>query len=550
MSSRSTAPRPLVVGLLAAAAGLLGLLVQAWDIHAVGLTLDERNYFASARLIQTWVALVLDPLSRADALEGMHIRELWDWAHYWNPHPPFYKAAMALSNALAGGWMGDTAGFRLASRVWFALLLALLVFAGSRGGSIAAGLAAAGAALLMPRLLGHSFIGATDLPLATFWLAASVGAAGWASGRGIGHALLGVCGASAALATKFTALLLPIPLIGWLLVMRIPLGGWARMALLAPVCLLGAVVLNPLAWHDPLGFYTGLLTESLARDSRIPVSSWYLGQWYGFRMPWHYALVMTLVTVPAALLVLAAMAGGVGVRDTLRAWRGGAVAARMPDGLLLLAMVQVTFFLVLMALPWTPKHDGVRLFLPMFPFLALLAGHGFALLVDRLQRRLAPPTAHAAVTALALAVFYPPYAQILAVSPYYLSYYNEPTGSTAGAVAKGFEPSYWYDAMTPAMLVRMNELTKTGETLHPHAFEAYFSDLQHGGELRADIDISDTLPADWVLLYARYGSFSPWHSRVLRELEPVAATTLQGVMLVGLYRGADVTRLLAETPAP
>ena len=42
--------------------------------------------------------------------------------------------------------------------------------------------------------------------------------------------------------------------------------------------------------------------------------------------------------------------------------------------------------MVLRALPNAPGHDGVRLFLPAFAFLACLAGIGLATSGDRLER--------------------------------------------------------------------------------------------------------------------------------------------------------------------
>ncbi len=49
----------------------------------------------------------------------------------------------------------------------------------------------------------------------------------------------------------------------------------------------------------------------------------------------------------------------------------------------LFAAINFAAILLLAALPWSPKYDGVRLFLPLFPFVALLAGAGFQRLWQR-----------------------------------------------------------------------------------------------------------------------------------------------------------------------
>ena len=72
---------------------------------------------------------------------------------------------------------------------------------------------------------------------------------------------------------------------------------------------------------------------------------------------------------PVGFLILAA----VGIWSALRTWRSE------PIGLLIAG--HWTFLMLLRALPHTPGHDGVRLFLPAFGVLALLAGLG-AQLVD------------------------------------------------------------------------------------------------------------------------------------------------------------------------
>src|SRR5207245_1864046 len=106
----------------------------------------------------------------------------------------------------------------------------------------------------------------------------------------------------------------------------------------------------------------------------------------------------------------------------------------------------------------TPAHDGVRLMLPTFFFLAGLAGWGFQII----ERLLAGFRAEEHPIAPILAVvagflLLPPAYWLFQTHPYELSYYNGLVGGLAGAQRLGFEPTYWYDAATPAVLRDLND---------------------------------------------------------------------------------------------
>ncbi len=87
-------------------------------------------------------------------------------------------------------------------------------------------------------------------------------------------------------------------------------------------------------------------------------------------LPWYNTLVWTVLVTPVGFLLMAS----VGFWATLRNWRSE------PIGLLIAG--NWTFLVVLRAMPHTPGHDGVRLFLPAFGLLALLGGLGARFLLD------------------------------------------------------------------------------------------------------------------------------------------------------------------------
>lgn len=520
-----TAPR-----WMAAAAGgiaLLVLLLLVPRLDDIGLTWDEPWYFGSALRIQDWATRVVLGPDRTAALQSEAIREAWDWASYYNPHPPAYKVAMAATEALTGRWLGSVRGLRVASALWFALLVAGVWWVGTRRWGWPAGLAAAVALLLLPRMVGHAHVAATDMPLAFFWFCGTLGLAAFLRGGGLPAGAVGAAGLGFAMATKFTGYLLPLPLLLWAVADRTARGrlAWAAIPVLGGLAV--AYLLNPLAWHEPVGYVLDFFRESLGREEAAPIATYYLGARYPFSAPWHYAPVMTALTLPLGLSVLAVWGavGGTG------GWRS--------DWLGPLCLIQIAFFWLLLALPNSPTHDGVRLFLPAFPFIVLLMGRGLQAVSERVRARLPAPRQGIAMVLLGLTFFFPPLLQLAQTRPYYLSYYSELIGGARGAEARGMEATYWYDALTPTFLAELNEVLPEGAELATSPTQDFFRYLQAMGMLRGDIQIKSSLPSDYLLLYARKSTFDAWRWGLYRQVIPLRSITYQGVELVGLYAWAD-----------
>ena len=80
------------------------------------------------------------------------------------------------------------------------------------------------------------------------------------------------------------------------------------------------------------------------------------------------------MVTPVGFLVMAVL----GIWAAVRHWRSE------PIGLLIAG--HWIFLMMLRAMPHTPGHDGVRLFLPAFGVLALLGGLGARFLLDHCRR--------------------------------------------------------------------------------------------------------------------------------------------------------------------
>ena len=288
---------------------------------------------------------------------------------------------------------------------------------------------------------------------------------------------------------------------------------------------------NPAWWRETLPRLTHYYTMSTPEGRRgtLPdIQILYFGQVYEFSLPWHNGWVLMGITVPVAIL-------GAGVIGLI--W--GLFRIRR-DRLPLYFLIHFLTFPVIRMFP-TPAHDGVRLFLPTFFFLAAFAGWGTVAVADWLARavRLSSRLARPALAGLVLgsAAF-----ALIRIHPYELSYYNELIGGPRGAWEQGFELSYWYDAFTDrviddlnrrlpprAQVDFLNEMTKTAVPV--------FQDRQTLGVLRGDIilgRIGRDFPYVWLLAQdSKADAFTrllfamrPWYASEPRQLDGARVVTV------------------------
>lgn len=511
---------------LAAVMSVLTLVMVVPELDLPGVTWDEPEYFASVERIQAWTATLISDPGRA--LDSAVIRAAWDppEVRYYNPHPPVYKEGMAATEFLFGAYLGPVSGYRLFSSILFAGLVGLLAWTVSGAAGIVGGIGAALALILMPRVFGHAHIAATDVPLTFFWAVSTLAFASFLRRGGTSAILVSALALGLALGTKFTGWLLPVPLLVWAILER----RWWPWLVTVLLALVVAYVVVPSAWHDPVGAVSRLFEESMGRDQTIPLTTIYLGRIYEYAVPWQQSIVMTLITLPLGVLTLSVF----GCADVIR----DRAILRPEDartGLARLSVLQIGFFLGLMALPASPNHDGVRQFLPMFPFVAVLAGLGLSRIDELLRARL--DSRQAALGSLLLAALFllPAWPQNRRTQPYYLSYYNELIGGLPGAARAGMEVTYWYDAMTPAFLRRVEQEIPEGATVLGWPSVKYFQELQSLGLLREDLRFSTDLSSSYLLLLARKATLPPPFLDVYEQVQPILAVELDGVELAGLY---------------
>ena len=331
---------------------------------------------------------------------------------------------------------------RTASATAFALLIYLVGTCAARWYGTAAGICAAVALPLMPRVFGHAHLAALETTLNLTWTASVLSLATWWSTADppprrtlvLTSLLFGL-----ALLTKIQAIFIPLPLVVWAIIRwrqraLLPLAIWGGIGLL--VFFLGWTWL----WSDPIGNFSRYFANAAQRAS---IQVWYLGRAYAdVSAPWHYPWVLFLTTIPVGLLILGAWGLRVGELPLWKSPRESFLAGCM------------FFPLIVFNLPGGAIYDGERLFLIVFPLWAIWVGRGAAAVLTTLRRRWSLRVSSGVLTI----VFACQAVGIWSTAPCYLSYYNLLVGGLPGAVRLGLAPTYWGDSLTRDLLQQTAKL--------------------------------------------------------------------------------------------
>ncbi len=360
------------------------------------------------------------------------------------------------------------------------------------------------ATLFFPRLFGHMHLASLDLPL-TFFFFLSV----YAFWRGLEERkwsiIFGVI-TGLAISTKASGFFIFPPLVLWSLIFREKRSGrnfiWA--GILAPFLFF---LLWPRMWVD-----TGThLREFISRQIyRLHIPVYYLGRVYkDTPPPPHYPWVMLFLTLSPVTLFLAI--GGI-----IRKWR---------DRTLSLFIIPPLFFLLMVSLPGVERYDGVRLFLPVFPFLGVLSGYFFKRIYSRRGR-------------LSFLLLLPSFVSLILIHPYYLSYYNILGGGLKGAERLGMEMTYWGDTINRKVFDYLNLHSSPRSLISFYPAGAlqtkFYSLLGYLKEGRRGVD-TVAEGSEWVVIQRREGLFNEKVTRLLKSYSPVFEVRKSGVWLVRIY---------------
>ncbi|HZA54793.1 MAG TPA: glycosyltransferase family 39 protein [Candidatus Udaeobacter sp.] len=525
-SLRWTIPVGLFVGTL--------LLVGA-TLKDYGIAWDEPAYFHAADLHIAWIAELGKNVVQRNTHQSLTdetIKAAWHWDPYHVPHPPLSRIVSGVTKAITSPWLDKFSGYRLAAALFFAVLVAVMYVWMSELFGRATGLFSAFALIVTPNLFGFAHLAVTDMPLASMWFLTA-----FCFWKGIKNwkwsVVLGVVW-GLALATKFPALLIPIPLILWshLFYRNSYANNLFALLFLSPLIM---VVTQPYLWHQSSLRIIEFLYEGLSRGYRPETNFavYFFGQLYStHQLPWYYPFFLVAVTTPEFILTLA-FVGLLFIR------RLGQRISTM-----LLFAFNAAFILGLGILPGAVLHDGVRQLLPALPFVGALAGGGFFVLA-RWLIALAHGTKpfHSVVrlktkvlAVLCLMLFFSPLLDLYLCHPFQLSFYNRLVGGIRGAYERGLEITYFMEAITPSFVRSLNEKLPPDSVIHASFANSMFTYYQKEGRLRKDIKIADGQPFHYYILLNRRSVLGTQQALLMNEgAGPYLSVSIAGVPLVAVF---------------
>jgi hypothetical protein len=566
-----------------AVALLLGAGYTTWltrTVQNLGYARDEGFYFQAATSYGRWFEQLL--AAPGAALAPRAVDAAWSANH---EHPALVKSLFALSSVfLQKRWhlfAMEGTSYRFPAMVLAGLAVAVVYLWGSEVRSRAAGVAAALALALMPRVFFQAHLACFDIPIVAMW---TLGA--YAYWRALRHGgwrapLLAGIAFGLALDTKHNSWFLPIACtahfvallawgalakgkLAWLLprpseeqpVRRRAFFALAAMGLVGPLVL---YALWPWIWHDTV---RRLRDYALFHLNHEYYNMEFLGKNYWTPpMPRGYAWLMTVATVPGVTLALFAV--GLGVRA--RPWLAGAVARlrrRAPEPATVDAMgTDLLWLLCLLAnyAAWfssrTPIFGGTKHWMTAYPFLALFAGVGFDAVARAarsalLQARRRPAARWfvlrpwAAPAALGLAVFAAPLAETAGAHPWGLSAYTPVVGGAPGAATLGLNRGFW-GYTTGAVAGWLDQRAQRGASVYIHdTAGASWDMLQRDGRIRRDIR------GAWTIAGADYGLYHHEKHMLGQEYQnwvafgtvrPAHIAGLDGVPVIWVYEDPRVS---------
>jgi len=519
-------------------------------LRSTGIT-DDDDFYAPAGIAyasHTGRVLTLD----LRALTRAEVDRAFDQNH---EHPPFAKWVMGVCYFLFHQWTHLLPALDAARMgvvlLATALAFMLALFAHAWRGPLAAVVAVV-ALFSMPRFFFHAHVATLDVPVACLYFATAY--AFWRSRRSARWAAFAGVVFGLALLTKLNAPFALLPIVVFALVERwrafarpepghfalpaIPLG-LLSMLIVGPLLF---VALWPRLWFDTIKRLGEYIAYHL---NHYPIYFYYLGRLYEQPFaPWHAPFVMAFVTTPL-ILIAAAVAGLFGLRG-LRDFfcaRPAAAGAAEEGGHALYVLLHAFTTIGTVAFLGSPKYGGVKLFLPLFPFIALLVAAGVDIAVDAVLRLVPRLVARRDLVQVALGVLVlaPAAAVTLASHPFELSYYSAGVGGLRGATAIGFERQY-YDVADKELAAWFNANAPQSATVHfePNNKEYLktYRWLARDGYLRNDINVTGNSSATYqVLTHERRWATYPDLATHYARSAVVYEKRIDGVPLYSVYAG-------------
>ncbi|MDO5579666.1 MAG: glycosyltransferase family 39 protein [Planctomycetia bacterium] len=545
-----------------------------WGANRLPLTWDEGDSFDRADKILAWFDLLAEPAGQ-DPFSPSVLQEYWPNTVYLEGHPAGYSFLIAMGKnfaSLFGNFFTKADPYRFAPIFFFALAMGIVYRKIGQYFGSGAGIAAVGAILLIPRLFAHAQIGACDSLLISFWIFV------WAffdsalknfSGSIFWGILLGM-----ALSIKFTAWLVPIPFLCVLftgLFLGLDRKTFCRILLISfPLSLIVFYLMNPPIWFDPIGGLKTFLYLNLHRNENFNIGIWFLKGYCDLNhpLPWYNAFFWILITVPSGILFLffysllrIPFKGGEKIGFKQEERKGTRITSR---GMFFLILLNFLLLPIIRSFPGVPVHDGIRLFIPAFAFLGMMAGVGASECWTSFPSR----SAKSLLLRIGLfSILIVSFFNLFWYSPHWLSYCNILIGGPKGARSAGMEITYYWDGLDEETRLKLRPENEEKIPVSKVLFSAFsqktLDRYRKWGDFPMEVrtvsaggTLSDPENYRYYVLQLRESGLSPADFLIMRKAKPVfrkeirsggiGPWDLSGVYLIEIYDFSDLIRISKE----
>jgi hypothetical protein len=339
-----------------------------------------------------------------------------------------------------------------------------------------------------------------------------------------------------AVATKLNGVFILIVPLVWILLFRRKWSVLLRLVVMGLVAIITFIVVWPWLYHQT---WTRLLEYVNFHVNHFAIGQWFQGVLYT-PPPWFYVYLILWAVIPLAILGMFVL----GIARSLK--------SRGDGGLAWLLIINLLIAILPFSFGKTLLYDNDRLFMPVYPFIAALAGIGFGWLISGIRKVLGglkrPALAGATGLLLGAALLLPQSLSAAKLYPHLLSYYAEGVGGLPGATRMGLETTYWCETYAAA-IPYINAHANPGDTIWTQAWSfdvlKYYQKI---GRLRRDVVVLNVgmgpfnfRDVDWYILdyrqtqYGEYGADRYLPLQILKTQTPVYELIYQEVPLMKLY---------------